>query len=133
MNSFFLSVSFPRTRWQANCIFRSGATLKCNETPYPTNGSDKNPAMGTFNISNLCQILHSFPYFFITLFPTYFYDRSRMTGRYLIPFYKKLFYVSAHTCPFRRLRRHLPRSRGRLKTCILSFYGNNQVIHFKKL
>ncbi len=40
--------------------------------------------------------------------------RSRMTGRYLIPFCKKLFYVSAHTCPFRRLRRHLPRVRGRL-------------------
>ena len=28
-------------------------------------------------------ILHSPPYFFITLFPTAFYDRSRMTGRYL--------------------------------------------------
>ena len=34
------------------------------------------------------QILHSTPYFFITLFPTAFYDRSRMTGRYLIPFCK---------------------------------------------
>ena len=32
-----------------------------------------------------------------------FYDRSRMTGRYLIPFCKKLFYLSAHSCPFRRL------------------------------
>ena len=30
-------------------------------------------------------ILHSPPYFFITLFPTAFYDRSRMTGKYLIP------------------------------------------------
>ena len=47
--------------------------------------------MGTFNISNLCQILHSFPYFFITLFPIAFYHRSRMTGRYLIPLCKKLF------------------------------------------
>ena len=69
---------------------------------------------------------------------------SRMTGRYLIPFCKKLFYLSAHTCPFRRLRRHLsqgkashtllqrrsaprkvvrllPVIRGRLKTCMLSF------------
>ena len=36
-----------------------------------------------------------------------FYDRSRMTGRHIIPFCKKLFYVSAHTYPFRRLRRHL--------------------------
>ena len=32
MNSFFLSVSFPRTRWQANCVFRSIATRKRNET-----------------------------------------------------------------------------------------------------
>ena len=31
------------------------------------------------------QILHSTPYFFILLFPTAFYDRSRMTGRYLVP------------------------------------------------
>ena len=46
---------------------------------------------------------HSFPYFFILVFPTAFYDRSRMTGRFLIPFCKKLFFISAHTCPFRRL------------------------------
>ena len=48
------------------------------------------------------QILHSTPYFFILLFPTAFYDRSRMTGSFLIPFCKKLFYLSAHTCPFRQ-------------------------------
>ena len=35
---------YEKERWQANCIFRSGATRKCNETPYPTNGSGKNPA-----------------------------------------------------------------------------------------
>ena len=50
--------------------------------------------------------------------------RSRMTGKYLIPFYKTHSDISTHTyfrsfmfthtCPFRRLRRHLPRSRGRL-------------------
>ena len=33
----------------------------------------------------LCQILHSTPYFFILVFPTAFYHRSRMTGRYLLP------------------------------------------------
>ena len=48
------------------------------------------------------QILHSTLYFFIIVFPTAFYDRSRMTGKYLISFCKKLFYVSAHTCPFRQ-------------------------------
>ena len=31
-NFFFLSVSFPRIRWQANCVFRSRATQKRNET-----------------------------------------------------------------------------------------------------
>ena len=30
-------------------------------------------------------ILHSTSYFFIIIFPTAFYDRSRMTGKYLIP------------------------------------------------
>ena len=32
MNSFFLSISCPRLRWQANCVFRSIATRKRNET-----------------------------------------------------------------------------------------------------
>ena len=36
-----------------------------------------------------------------------FYDRSRMTGRYLVPLCKNRLFVSAHACPFRRLRRHL--------------------------
>ena len=53
------------------------------------------------------RILHSTSYFFIILFPTAFCDRSRMTGRYLIPFCIKSFYRSAHTYPFQRLRRHL--------------------------
>ena len=39
--------------------------------------------------------------------------RSRMTGKYLIPpCIKSAFYSSAYTCPFRRLRRHLPRQAG---------------------
>ena len=37
-------------------------------------------------------ILHSTPYFFILVFPTAFYDRSRMTGRYLMPFCKNRFF-----------------------------------------
>ena len=35
---------------------------------------------------------HSFPYFFIWLFPTAFYLHLRMTGRYLMPFCKNLFF-----------------------------------------
>ena len=54
------------------------------------------------NTHILCQILHSTPYFFVSLFPIAFYRRSRMTGRYLLPFCKKLFYLSAPTCLFRQ-------------------------------
>ena len=49
----------------------------------------------------LCQILHSAPYFFISLFPIAFYHRSRMTGRYLIPFcIKSPFTVLLTLTPF---------------------------------
>ena len=108
------------------------------------------------NTHILCQILHSTPYFFVSLFPIVFYRRSRMTGRFLIPFCKKPFLLSTHACPFRQLRWHfsqgkashsllqrrsaprkavrlLPVIRGRLAFCILSFYDNNQVIYFKTI
>ena len=39
------------------------------------------------------RILHSTSYFFIIVFPTAFYDRSRMTGRYLILVCKNRFLV----------------------------------------
>ena len=58
------------------------------------------------NTHILCQILHSTPYFFVSLFPIAFYRRSRMTGRFLIPFCKKPFLLSTHACPFRQLRWH---------------------------
>ena len=58
------------------------------------------------NTRILCQILHSTPYFFVSLFPIVFYRRSRMTGRFLIPFCKKPFLLSTHACPFRQLRWH---------------------------
>ncbi len=50
---------------------------------------------------------HSFPYFFIIVFPTAFYDRSRMTGRYLMPLCKSHFF---------RVYSHLPLS----STCRLT-------------
>ena len=102
-------------------------------------------------LATFARILHSTSYFFIILFPTAFYDRSRMTGRYLLPFCKKLSAVSAPTCPFRRLRRHLsqdkashtllqrrsaprkvvrlrPVIRGRLTFPMLSFLGKKSFI-----
>ena len=56
-----------------------------------------------------------------------------MTGRYLLSFYKKLFYLSAHAYPFRRLRRHLPRVRGRLTVRVLSFLGKKSFTVFRRL
>ena len=66
-------------------------------------GASLRTRIKTFKSSILCRILHSFPYFFITVFPTAFSLRSRMTGRYLILFCKKPFFVSAHAYPFRQL------------------------------
>ena len=61
------------------------------------------------------QILHSTPYFFILVFPTAFYDRSRMTGRYLIRFCKNI---------FSRIKKDLPKevsligiSDSQIRTC----------------
>ena len=81
------------------------------------------------------QILHSTPYFFIIVFPSAFYDRSRMTGRYLILLCKNRFFsfthsyfhssVSAHSCPFRRLTPPLSPTSGdslRFAFFILSFF-----------
>ena len=56
-----------------------------------------------------------------------FYDRSRMTGRHIIPFCKKLFYVSAHTFPFHQLRWHFPRQTG--TACVpYSFFAPWKVV-----
>ena len=92
--SFFPSVSFPRTRWQANCVFRSTATRKRNETlclwlgkrrACEAIGARVRTQVRILKSCILCQILHSPPYFFILVFSTAFYHRSRMTGRYLLP------------------------------------------------
>ena len=67
MNSFFLSRCFPLRRWQANCVFRSIATRKHNETlclwpgsaePYEAIGASLRIQVRTFNTRILCQILH---------------------------------------------------------------------------
>ena len=42
------------------------------------------------------------------------------------------FLASAHTYPFRRLRRHLPRVRGRHTVSILPFFHKNQVKILRK-
>ena len=90
------------------------SNIKGNAEPREAIGARLRTQIRIFNTCILCQILHSFPYFFLTIFPTAFYDRSRMTGRYLIPFYKTHSDISTHTyfrsfmfthtCPFRQLR-----------------------------
>ena len=89
-------------------------------------------------------ILHSFPYFFILLFLTAFYDRSRMTGKYLLPLKNR-----THLCPDsyrsrwsgmashslllrrfapRKVVRLLPDKRGRLTVSILFFYISDKYL-----
>ena len=70
MNSFSLVSAAPAYGGSAEPCEAIGASLRTE--------------VRIFNTCILCQILHSFPYFFITIFPTAFYDRSRMTGRYLV-------------------------------------------------
>ena len=83
---FFLSVSFPRTRRQANCVFRSIATRKRNETLRLWPGSaEQSEAIGArvptqvraFKSYNLCPDSSL---------------RSRMTGKYLMLLRKKPFF-----------------------------------------
>ena len=68
-------------------------------------GASLRTQVKTFKSCNLCpdSSLSGNSIYSITIIKLPFYDRSRMTGRYLIPFCKKLFYLSAHSCPFRRL------------------------------
>ena len=62
---------------------------------------------------------HSFPYFFILVFPTAFYDRSRMTGKYLMPLCKNRFF---------RFCSHLPLSSANAAT--VPVFGDG--LHFAR-
>ena len=95
MISFFLSVSFPRIRRQA-CLHRSEYVTLTTSARILTAPVGRVWRFTRFySVASLLEkrfsCHHSFPYFFILLFPTAFYDRSRMTGRFLISFCKKLF------------------------------------------
>ena len=50
-------------------------------------------------------ILHSTSYFFIIIFPTAFYDRSRMTGIFLIPLKNRTHLYQILTTPVGRVWR----------------------------
>ncbi len=68
-------------------------------------------------------ILHSTPYFFITLFPTAFFLRSRMTGRYLLSFCKNLFFGFCSHLPLSAANAAtFPDKRGQLTINILSVF-----------
>ena len=105
------------------------------------------------------RILHFFPYFLITIFPTAFSFRSRMTGSQVIPFCKKLpFIFLLQLAPSDGLRLHtflslkakrithfysvalllekwfacFPTSGDGFRFAFY-FYSNNQVILFKNM
>ena len=87
---------------------------------------------------------HSTPYFFIIIFPTAFYDRSRMTGRYLIPLKNRTHLcldsyrsrwsgMASHSLLQRRLAprkvvRLLPDKRGQFTACILYSFMTRQTV-----
>ena len=108
MNSFFFSVSFPQTRWQANCVFRSVATRKHNETlrlwpgsaePCEAIGARVRTQVKTFKSYNLCPDSY----------------RSRWSGMAFHSFLQRRFAL-------RKVVRLLPIIRGRL------FYVSHFVI-----
>ena len=61
----------------------------------------------TFKSCTLCLDSSLFPVLFHNDIPDRFFRPFKNDGQVLIPFCKRLFFGSAHTCPFRRLRRHL--------------------------
>ena len=61
----------------------------------------------TFKSCTLCLDSSLFPVLFHNDIPDRFFWPFKNNGQVLIPFCKRLFFGSAHTCPFRRLRRHL--------------------------
>ena len=72
--------------------------------------------------------------FFITILPTAFYDRSRMTGRQVTPFYIKLFPFLLTLAPFVNLSVDtFPDKRGRLSFSILSFMHSFISYYFLKI
>ena len=83
-----------------------------------------------FTIS--ARILHSFPYFFITLFPTAFFLHSKMTGTYLMPFRMKSFSYLLTLAPFVSFADTFPDKRGQLALFILSFCDNYYLVSFLK-
>ena len=100
---------------------------------------------------------HSTPYFFISLFPTAFYRRSRMTGKYILLLCKKLFFPFCSLLPLptagavtlanaKRLTHFysvapllekwfacFPTSRGRFTVRILFFLDNKSFTVFRQL
>lgn len=129
-------------------VSKIGMRIKEKHNPTLSEESGSGYRKTHLNLAISAQILHSTPYFFIIVFPTTFFLHSRMTGKYLISFYKKRFSLSPHTCPFRQLRWHfsqgkashsllqrrfaprkavrlLPDKRGQLADCILSFISRH--------
>ena len=81
----------------------------------------------TFKSCILCPDSSLFPVLFHNNIPDRFFTSFKNDGRYLISFRKNSFsyllilifysFVSAHACPFRRVRRHLPRQAGTAFLC----------------
>ena len=146
MIPFFLSVSFPRTRREVpslrgerGMLAYRGQNMQILQSlprflPLPLVGYGVSLTFAASLCSSKSGSLAiTLPRtFFILVFPTAFYLRLRMTGRFLILFCKKLFLPFCSHLPLSSANADtFPDKRGQLTVCILSFYGNNQVIYFK--
>ena len=154
MNSFSLVVRFPRTRWQANCVFRSIATRKRNETlrlwpgsaePCEAIGARVRTQGRICNTYNLCQIL-TVPVGRVWRF-THFCSVALLPGKWFTchhfvqewqagiyyRFIKNSFTFLLTLTPSDGYRRHLPRVRGRLTVRVLSFLGKKSFTVFRRL
>ena len=90
MNSFSLVSASPEFGGKCRACEAIGACLRTQ--------------VKTFNNRIFCLDSSLYPVLFVSLFPIAFYRRSRMTGRFLIPFCKKPFLLSTHAYSFRQLR-----------------------------
>ena len=125
MISFFLSVSFPRTR-------REVPSLRGDRGMFAYTGQNRFYwfSYTYYLFFRFCSLLPLSSANAAT-FPVKRGQLFYVSRFHIFQFYSPYFrsFVSAHTWPFRRLRRHLPRIRGRLSGCILLFPQQAKTAH----
>ena len=115
--SFYLAVASPELGGKCRACEAIGASW-CTQ-------------VRTVKSCNLSPDSSLYLVFFIIVFPTAFYDCSRMTGRYLIPFCKIRFSCLLTLTPFVSFADTFSDKRGQLTIDILSFCNNYHLMPLK--